>query len=513
MSSSEENLSAGTKQGKEKFTTQGPRIVTTTGILANFAREVAGNRASVSQIVPDGADPHSYEPTLRSIRDIAYADIAFSNYMLLEQHAIIRTLDANLQADAVQISVAEESAKNGATILPLVEDRSLDTAWLGMRVSGQGNKFGANRSSTIDLYVTEVSGPGTAAGYITTSFGEPEVAFSSHDGFQAQSGFAEDTATLPAAAHQHMSWAFTKPGIYEIDFSARLRVDESSQPINLESATAVFAVGVEASSVLELKDREVISSGHADIAVDLETGDVALAREQKNKSGKYSTEMTPLSEVVIEVPTRTLTQVPGTRGYRFMGKGGTDVYVLPQAVLGKHVHGAIDPHLWHNVQNAAAYVQVIRDQLSLIDPIGAPVYAKNAARYLQKLAKLDLEVAEIIAHIPEAKRKLVTTSDAFGYLAAAYNLEVAGFVAPNPAVEPSVADRIKLSATIRDLKIDAVFLEPNLLNRRSTLRTVAEDAGVKACPLYGDTFDENAPDYLAMMRFNANSLKKCLGEK
>lgn len=88
---------------------------------------------------------------------------------------------------------------------------------------------------------------------------------------------------------------------------------------------------------------------------------------------------------------------------------------------------------------------------------------------------------------------------------------MAGFVAPNPASEPSLADRRKLAATIKDLHIKAVFLEPNLARTRSTLKVVASEAGVKVCPLYGDTLDNQAPTYQAMMRFNANSLARCLG--
>ena len=57
-----------------------------------------------------------------------------------------------------------------------------------------------------------------------------------------------------------------------------------------------------------------------------------------------------------------------------------------------------------------------------------------------------------------------------------------------------------------------MFLEPNLARTRSTLRTAAEDAGVRVCPLYGDTLDANAPTYIDMMRFNAHSLATCLGD-
>ena len=213
--------------------------------------------------------------------------------------------------------------------------------------------------------------------------------------------------------------------------------------------------------------------------------------------------------VVVDVPTRTLAQVP--QGYGFVGRAGTQAYILPQAVLGKHVHGEIDPHLWHDVHNAAAYVKVICAKLKQVDPAGASVYEANAARYLNQLAQLDTQVKSTLDTISEANRQLVTTNDAYAYLANAYGLKVAGFVAPNPASEPSLADRRKLAATIKDLHIKAVFLEPNLARTRSTLKVVASEAGVKVCPLYGDTLDNQAPTYQAMMRFNANSLARCLG--
>lgn len=531
------------------------RVVTTTGILADLVRNVAGDRATVSQLVPDGADPHSYEPSLRAIRDVAYADLAFSNYLLLEQHSIIRALDANLPASAQSVSIAEEAAKQGATILPLVEDRALDTLWLGMRVSGDGKRYGANRASEVDLQVVSVQGPGQASSYLTTTFGTPELGFSSHDGFDAASDYKHDTVSLPADAHQHMSWAFTKPGVYRVQFKARLRPVKGKN-VEFKTATFTFAVGVDAAAVAKREGRVVLGPGHGDVSVDLEAGRITLVAD-KQASGQAwpsaaktasanspsaapspggSASPTPSNgasapsqsdvvvagaahvpghvaldpqRVVVDVPTRTLAQVP--QGYGFVGRAGTQAYILPQAVLGKHVHGEIDPHLWHDVHNAAAYVKVICAKLKQVDPAGARVYDANAARYLNQLAQLDTQVKSTLDTISEANRQLVTTNDAYAYLANAYGLKVAGFVAPNPASEPSLADRRKLAATIKDLHIKAVFLEPNLARTRSTLKVVASEAGVKVCPLYGDTLDNQAPTYQAMMRFNANSLARCLG--
>jgi len=546
------------------------RVVTTTGILADLVRNVAGGRATVSQLVPDGADPHSYEPSLRAIRDVAYADLAFSNYLLLEQHSIIRALDANLPASAQSVSIAEEAAKQGATILPLVEDRALDTLWLGMRVSGDGKRYGANRASEVDLQVVSVQGPGQASSYLTTTFGTPELGFSSHDGFDAASDYKHDTVSLPADAHQHMSWAFTKPGVYRVQFKARLRPVKGKN-VEFKTATFTFAVGVDAAAVAKREGRVVLGPGHGDVSVDLEAGRITLVADKQasgqawpsaaktasastpspaasantnpgassasasasatpsgaSPAGRTSSASAPSpggsasptgsapsptpsdgasapsqsdvvvagaahvpghvaldpQRVVVDVPTRTLAQVP--QGYGFVGRAGTQAYILPQAVLGKHVHGEIDPHLWHDVHNAAAYVKVI------------------CAKLTQVKSTLDT--------ISEANRQLVTTNDAYAYLANAYGLKVAGFVAPNPASEPSLADRRKLAATIKDLHIKAVFLEPNLARTRSTLKVVASEAGVKVCPLYGDTLDNQAPTYQAMMRFNANSLARCLG--
>lgn len=536
------------------------RVVTTTGILADLVRNVAGDRATVSQLVPDGADPHSYEPSLRAIRDVAYADLAFSNYLLLEQHSIIRALDANLPASAQSVSIAEEAAKQGATILPLVEDRALDTLWLGMRVSGDGKRYGANRASEVDLQVVSVQGPGQASSYLTTTFGTPELGFSSHDGFDAASDYKHDTVSLPADAHQHMSWAFTKPGVYRVQFKARLRPVKGKN-VEFKTATFTFAVGVDAAAVAKREGRVVLGPGHGDVSVDLEAGRITLVADKqasgqawpsatkttsKTATASASSASAPSpggsasptssdgasagsqadvvvagaahvpghialdpQRVVVDVPTRTLAQVP--QGYGFVGRAGTQAYILPQAVLGKHVHGEIDPHLWHDVHNAAAYVKVICAKLKQVDPAGASVYEANAARYLNQLAQLDTQVKSTLDTISEANRQLVTTNDAYAYLANAYGLKVAGFVAPNPASEPSLADRRKLAATIKDLHIKAVFLEPNLARTRSTLKVVASEAGVKVCPLYGDTLDNQAPTYQAMMRFNANSLARCLG--
>jgi anchored repeat ABC transporter substrate-binding protein len=493
------------------FNHSDPRIqvITTTGILADLVRNVGGDRVVVDSIVPDNADTHAYEPTLRDVRNTVYADLAFSNYLLLEAQSVIKALDANLPPDVPSISLAEGAAKYAAEIIPLVEDVSLDTIWLGLRARGTGRAHGVDRSSDIRLSATTVSGPGRLVAYLTESFGRPDVYFDSGDGFDPANGYRDDTTVLPPDAHTHMSWAFTAPGVYRLTLRAELAVTDDSTPISLGAQTFTFAVGVDPHTATTITDPIVLRDGHADIAVDIDSHELYVYADPHG-GGEINQQRYDPARTVVEVPAKALQEIPAGPGFRFLGRPGARIHQLPQAVLGKHVHGEIDPHLWQDVGNAQAYTELIRDSLIDVDPAGAGAYRANTKTYLRQLEDLDTYLKTTIASIPEAHRQLVTTHDAFAYLSHAYGIPVAGFVTPNPAIEPSLADRRKLTETLRTLQIKAVFLEPNLRARSSTLVEVARDQHVAVCDIYGDAFDATVTTYLAMMRFNADSLKRCL---
>ena len=482
------------------------QVVTTTGLLRDLVQNVGGDRVNVTSMVPDGADPHSYEPTLHGVRDVVYADVAFSNYMLLEEHSIIKTLDANLGDHVPNISLAEDAVKYAAEIIPLVENVSLDTIWLGLRARGDGGRYGATRSSDIALSATGATGPGDVYGYLTGTFGDTDVYFDSSDGFDPTNGYRDDTATLPADAHTHMSWAFSEPGVYTLTLSAQLRVDHESKPLPLGESTFTFAVGVKSTAVPGVT---VLDEGHADLTVDLDQGRVYALYDPEG-GGETTQTAFGADDVVISVPNKALSEIPAGGQFLFLGRAGAPIHQLPQAVLGKHVHGEIDPHLWQNVRNAMAYVELMRDTLSAADPGGSEQYRDNADAYLAQLDELDAYVASTVGEIPIAQRNMVTTHDAFAYLADAYGLSIVGFVTANPATEPSLADRRKLTETIENLDVPAVFLEPNLAARSSTLTEVAAEQGVDVCSIYGDTFDSHVRTYVEMMRFNAESLRDCL---
>ncbi|MDO5097225.1 MAG: anchored repeat ABC transporter, substrate-binding protein [Corynebacterium sp.] len=478
-------------------------VVATTPIIADLAQNVAGDRARVTSVMPLGSDPHSFEPGLRSVRTIAHADIIFSNGLLLEQQSLVRTAQESRLPEVPFVELADQSPRHGGELIPLVENVALDTVWLGMRIAGDGAEYGATKTSGVDMRLKTATGPGDAAAYVTSTFGYPEVLFNTKDGIDA-----DDSTTLPVDAHTHVSWAFSKPGEYRLTFGATL--DTPTGPVPIDDATITLAVGVDPHTIAAKTNAHIIDSGHVDVTADITENRLVLRGDAP--TGTDTTYTYEPDATVVVVPPSVLQTIPGEPAFRFLGNPGAEVYLLPQAVLGKHVHGEVDPHLWHSVKNTIAMVRVIQDELIAIDPGGRAEYVDNANEYVEKLEDLDRDMRETIAQIPPHRRHLVTTHDGYAYLGDDYDINIAGFVTPNPAIEPSPRDVIALTRTLENLHVPAVFLEPKLAGRAGVLSETALRLGIEICTIRGDTLDAEVPTYLALMRTNVDELARCLGQ-
>jgi zinc/manganese transport system substrate-binding protein len=175
-------------------------------------------------------------------------------------------------------------------------------------------------------------------------------------------------------------------------------------------------------------------------------------------------------------------------------------------------HGDSDPHAWQSVANAKIYVGNIRDALVAVDPGSDEIYRSNAAQYLAKLDALDREVREALAQIPPARRKVISTHEAFGYLAAAYGI---AFIAPqgvSTESEPSARDIAAIITQIRKENIPAVFLE-NISDPRLVQRIAAETGARIGGTLYSDSLTDekgDAPTYIDMVRHNIRTVTSAL---
>jgi zinc/manganese transport system substrate-binding protein len=172
----------------------------------------------------------------------------------------------------------------------------------------------------------------------------------------------------------------------------------------------------------------------------------------------------------------------------------------------------VDPHAWQDLANGKIYVANIREGLIAADPDGKAIYERNAAKYLDAIAKEEAAVKAAIAALPEARRKIITSHDAFGYFGAAYGLQILALEGVNTESEASAGDVAKIIRQIKDENIPAVFLE-NITDHR-LLDQIARETGAKiGGVLYSDALsgpEGPAPTYLDMFRHNVGALTAAL---
>jgi zinc/manganese transport system substrate-binding protein len=172
----------------------------------------------------------------------------------------------------------------------------------------------------------------------------------------------------------------------------------------------------------------------------------------------------------------------------------------------------LDPHAWQDLRNALVYVANIEKGLSAADPAGAETYRANAAAYRKQLQELDAWVRTEIAAIPKAKRKVITSHDAFGYFASAYGVEFLAPVGVSTDAEPSAKGVAALIRQIRREKIAALFVE-NITNPR-LIEQIGKETGVRPGPrIYSDALSRPggpADSYAGMFRHNVSTLKAAM---
>jgi zinc/manganese transport system substrate-binding protein len=189
--------------------------------------------------------------------------------------------------------------------------------------------------------------------------------------------------------------------------------------------------------------------------------------------------------------------------------------VKPQTMVEEEGGGSdviTDPHAWQSLANGKIYVANIRDGLIKADPAGKAVYEANAERYLAEIDAEEKAVKQAIAALPPARRRIITSHDAFGYFAKAYGLEVIAPEGVTTESEASAQDVAKIIRQIRAEHIPAVFVE-NITDRR-LLEQISRETGARiGGELYSDALSDKdgpAPTYLDMFRHNIGALTAAL---
>ena len=173
-----------------------------------------------------------------------------------------------------------------------------------------------------------------------------------------------------------------------------------------------------------------------------------------------------------------------------------------------HDHGGEDPHAWNAIANAIAYVQAIEIEFAELDPENAATFAANADAYIATLSAMQNDYAARIAALPADHRTVVTTHDAFGYLAEETGLTFLAAKGVNSASAASAGQINDLISQLNSLPHAALFVEG--IANPALITQIAEETGYEVGgKLYSDALtDASGPaqTYEAMYRHNMESI-------
>ena len=173
---------------------------------------------------------------------------------------------------------------------------------------------------------------------------------------------------------------------------------------------------------------------------------------------------------------------------------------------------SFDPHAWMDINNAFIYIDNIRKSLTELDPDNADYYRSNYEKYREKLDSLDQYIRERVAEIPEEKRVLITSHDAFKYYGKRYGLRLEAIVGISTEAEAQTSDIVRINKTIAETGVPAIFIESTI--NPKLIRQIAKDNNIViGGKLYADSIgdeDSPAPSYYDMLKHNTDTIVNAL---
>ena len=179
--------------------------------------------------------------------------------------------------------------------------------------------------------------------------------------------------------------------------------------------------------------------------------------------------------------------------------------------------GAIDPHIWFDVDLWKEALDVAVEELKQFSPEDADYFEENKQTYFSKLDELKKEAVEKISSIPEEQRVLVTAHDAFGYFGRMNDIEVIGLQGLSTEDEVGLSDIGSTVQLLIEKKVPAVFIESSI--NQSSIRAVIDGASKEGLEvtlggeLFSDAMGAKGTEegtYLGMYHHNVNTIYEAL---
>ena len=192
------------------------------------------------------------------------------------------------------------------------------------------------------------------------------------------------------------------------------------------------------------------------------------------------------------------------------------------------IGGQMDPHIWMDVSLWSKTIDPIVQTLSKLDPEYAGFYQMNGEELLKHMLNVDKKIFDRLQSVPDEKRFLVTSHDAFHYFTRRYlasdeersSMEWMKRCAAPEGLAPdgqlSTMDIQKIIDFLCSHPIGVVFPESNV--SKDSLKKIVNACQEKGLAvkiskemLYGDAMgakDSDANTYLKVMQHNSETIVK-----
>jgi len=176
--------------------------------------------------------------------------------------------------------------------------------------------------------------------------------------------------------------------------------------------------------------------------------------------------------------------------------------------------GDPNPHLWTDPLYAKRYAEIVKTELSKLDPESAELYEENYQAFAKRIDQLDRDVRDVTATVPPANRVLLTYHDSFPYFAREYGWKIIGAIQPADFAEPTAQEVARLIDQIRAQNVPAIF--GSEVFPSPVLQQIANETGAQYIDdlrdddLPGDNGDRDH-SYFALMAFDFKTFMGALG--
>ena len=210
-----------------------------------------------------------------------------------------------------------------------------------------------------------------------------------------------------------------------------------------------------------------------------------------------------------------------------LGKGGKKVFAVTSSIPEKRLlkptefEGHFDPHVWGDAELWSLCIETVVKGLSEVDPAGKEEFEKRGQLYKAELEKLHQWAQNRAKELPEARRILITSHDAFNYLGRAYGFQVVGVQGISTVTEAGLADIAKVVDFIKQKQVRAIFVESSV--PKAAIERIGKDSGAKIggelfsdamgaigtkVTVAGETYDEGT--FNGMLKHNINTVVEAL---